>query len=59
MSDPNIPDYYRRDDDLIARIDELARSRGIDPESDKCDHDGNGWIYLLLACRRELLEARK
>lgn len=59
MSDLDIPDYYRRGDDLIARINELALARNIDPERQDCEHTGNGWIYLLLACRRELLEARK
>lgn len=51
MSDPSIPDFYRRGKDLIARIDELAKSRGIDPEMlvTNSVHEGNGWIgnYIL------------
>lgn len=54
MSDATMPDIHRCGPDLIARIDELARSRNIDPINPEYD-SGNGWIYLLLACRRELL----
>jgi hypothetical protein len=55
MSDPETPDFHRRGDDLIARIDELAKVRGIDPMSEELRMDGNGWIFLLLACRRQLV----
>jgi hypothetical protein len=58
MSDPETPDFFRTGKDLIERIDELARARGIDPETKHCTGSGNGWIWLLLACRCELTRDR-
>jgi hypothetical protein len=53
LSDPNIPDIARNGDDLLARIDELASVR------DLSGADGNGWIFLLLACKDEILRLRR
>lgn len=48
-SDPTTPDRDRRGADLLARIDELTS------ESKLADYpDGNGWRFLLLACKREV-----
>jgi hypothetical protein len=58
MSDPETPDFFRTGKDLIERIDELARARDIDPKRDDYEGSLNGWIYLLLACRRELTRDR-
>lgn len=53
-TDPTTPDRDRRGADLLARIDELTSERKL------ADYpDGNGWRYLLLACKREIEDARK
>lgn len=52
-SDPNIPDGARCGDDLLARINELIEGLSVD----EC-HDGNGWRYLLVACRDEIERLR-
>jgi hypothetical protein len=48
MSDPETRDVDRTGDDLLARIDELTD--GKTPEG----ADGDGWRFLLLACKREI-----
>lgn len=51
-SDPLIADIDRTGDDLLARIQELASNRQLS------EADGNGWIFLLLACEREIRKLR-